>query len=136
MAKKKEDRSISIGNNSVIGSIQTGEQNFAVVNQEIQFPSPDSVDLKKQLELLRNCVERLDLTDKNAAASDINELQIQIKESEPDKEKMGNALTRIAGYVKKSSIDLATKESLKACFIQFAAWLGSNWHNLVLLLPH
>ncbi|MBX9950303.1 MAG: hypothetical protein K2Y39_14130 [Candidatus Obscuribacterales bacterium] len=136
MDEKKDDRSISIGNNSVIGSIQTGDKSFAHVQQPIQFPPADSVDLVQQLTLLRECIDRLNLADKIAVDENLAELQVQVEGKEPDKGKVGNALTKIAGYLKKSSVDLATKETLKHCFMQFAGWLGSNWHHLVNHFSH
>lgn len=132
---KKEDRSVSVGSSSVVGSIQTGDHNFAVVNQTVQFPQPESVDIKKQLEILCESLEGLQVSADKTVVSEVEELKFQISKDEPDKQKVGSAVTKIAGYLKKSSLDLATKETLKACFIQIVGWLGSNFHNLVSILP-
>ncbi len=128
-------RNVNIGRDAVGNIIQTGDDNAAAIQgQKVQLPAPESVDIRAELEALRQLLGNLATDDRQKIANALNEAAGDAAKPEPDRDEIGKGLERALDYASKAA-DFSEKAGTIATHVQNAvAWLGENWHKLLPLV--
>jgi|SRR5690242_20008135 hypothetical protein len=128
-------RNVSIGGNASGNIIQTGDHNTADLRfQKVQLPRPETVDIRKELDALKQLLGQLQTDNREKIANAVSEAAGDAAKSNPDKDEVGKALERALGYASKAA-DFGEKTGQIATHLQNAvAWLGQNWHKLLPLV--
>ena len=121
-----DDRSISIGGNAVGSVLVTGDHN--TVHSKVTLPSAEDVDLRAELDAIRQLLAALDLSPKDRRKVDnaLDEADDEAAEDEPDRASVGKAIERVFETVDQvGKLDkLAT--TLRPHLERVAAWLGTH----------
>jgi hypothetical protein len=121
------NRSISIGG-AVSGSvIQTGNQNITTLTTTT-LPPAESVDMNAVIQQLRAMIDRLQMEPKQqlVAKNALDEAEMEVKSPQPDKDNVGEALTRAVGTLSKANDVAAQLAKLAPVVVLAAAWVGVN----------
>jgi hypothetical protein len=130
--KDGQNRSVSVGGNVSGSSIQTGDHNIANVQfQPITLPTPESVDIRAELDTLHEILAKLETFDRRKIDNAFADAQEKVNKSQPDKNEVGKALDRALDYAKKAEGFTHVAEKLKPHLTKTTAWLGENWHKLL-----
>ncbi len=69
--------------------------------------------------------------DKRKIENALSDAEEKLNKAQPDKDEVGQALDRALNYAKKAEDFAGVMQVLKPHIANAAAWLGSNWHNIV-----
>jgi hypothetical protein len=129
------NRSISIGG-AVSGSVvQTGDHNITTLTTTT-LPPPESVDMNAVVQQLRAMIGQLQLEPKQQliAKNALDEAELEVKSPQPDKDSLGESLTRAVGVLSKANDVAAQLSKLAPIVVQAAAWLGPHAATLLSLV--
>jgi hypothetical protein len=128
-------RNVHIGRDAVGSVIQTGDHNTAEVRyQKAQLPAAEKVDIRMELDALKQLLGQLKTDDQPKIANALAEATGDAAKPNPDKDEVGKGLERALGYASKAA-DFSEKTGQIATHLQNAvAWLGDNWHKLLPLV--
>ena len=125
-------RSVSIAGNAIGSVIQTGDKNVASLRfTRTTLPPPESVDMKAELDELRQLLGQLRSPDGNKMNRAIEDAQEELGKPQVDRDEIGDALDRVMKYARKAEgfADIAAK--LKPHVVNIVSWLGRNWEKLL-----
>lgn len=126
------NRSVSVGGDASGNVIQTGDNNVASLQfAQTTLPPPESVDIRSELEALREMLAQLQSADGKKIDRAIEDAQDEIAKSEPNRDEVGDALERALNYARKTERFAETAASLKDHVVNVVSWLGDNWHKLL-----
>ena len=128
-----KNRSVSIGGSVTGSAIQTGGYDTANVNfqQVIILPAPASVNIQEELNVLREIIAKLESSDRRKIDNAFEDIQEELNKAKPDKDEVGDALSRVLKYAKKAEGFASVMEKLQPHLTKTTAWLGCNWHKLL-----
>jgi hypothetical protein len=128
-------RDVHVGGNVVGSNIVTGDHNTAEVRyKKVQLPAAEKVDIRTELEALKQLLGRLKTDDQQKIVNAIGEATGDATKPNPDKDEVGKALERALDYASKAA-DFGEKTGQIATHLQSAVgWLGDNWHKLLPLV--
>ena len=127
-----QNRSVSIGGNMTGSTIQTGDGNTASVQfHQTTLPPAGSVDIKTELNALRDLLVQIDSPDRRKIDNALADVEDELKKPEPDKGEVGQALERAFNYAQKAEGFSAAIEKLQPRMTKVVAWLGGNWYKLL-----
>jgi hypothetical protein len=128
----KQNRSVSVGGSVTGSAITTGDNNVTSVQyQAVSLPAPSSVDMRGELNALREILENLSSPDRRKIDNAIADADEEINKPQPDKNEVGKALDRAFDYAQKASGFASVIEKLKPHLTKAVAWLGDDWHKLL-----
>jgi hypothetical protein len=112
--------------------IQTGDRNTASVQfHQTTLPPAKSVDIKTELDALRDLLAQIDSPDRRKIDNALADAEDELKKPEPDKGEVGQALERAFNYAQKAEGFSAAIEKLQPRVSKVVAWLGENWYKLL-----
>jgi hypothetical protein len=128
-------RNVHIGRDAIGNVIQTGDHNVATIQgQKIRLPAPESVDIRAEIEALRQLLGNLATDDRPKISNALSEAAGDAAKPNPDRDEVGKGLERALDYASKAA-DFSDKAGTIATHVQNAvAWLGENWHKLLPLV--
>jgi CHAT domain len=127
-----QNRSVSVGGSVTGSAITTGDNNVTSVQyQPVSLPAPESVDMQRELNALREILVNLSSDYRRKIDNAIADADEEINKLKPDKNEVGKALDRAFDYAKKAEGFASLIEKLKPHLTKTVAWLGDNWHNLL-----
>ncbi len=121
-------RSVLTGG-AVTGSIIVTGDNNAVT--KITLPAPETVDMRAELEALRLILKRLETTRASDIEKVLNAAQIESAKLQPDRNKVCEHLTQVLTYASGAAGFGYLVEKLVPPVRSAAAWLGSNWYDIL-----
>lgn len=126
------DRNIKIGRDAIGSQFVTGDHNkITSSGQQISLPSPESVDIRKELTDLRAILATLKTPDAGKIDRSLTDAQDEIGKDVPDKDEVGGAIERAVKYAKGASDFSEHLEELAPRLKAVCGWLGKNWHKLL-----
>jgi hypothetical protein len=131
-----DNRSVNFGRDGIGNVIVTGNRNQvdAKISTKLvrtTLPSPDAVNLSKELVQIRAILERIGGEHTGKIGDALDDAAAEATKPQPDKNAVGSALSRALDYAQKGA-GFATEVTKLAPHIANAvAWLGSNWHRLL-----
>jgi hypothetical protein len=129
---KEESRSISVGGNVIGSALIAGDHNVISVNyQAVSLPIPDDVDVRGELQALREIIGRLESGDQRKIDNAFADVDEELSKPKPDREEVGKALVRVFDYAKKAEGFVGSIKKLQPHVVKAVAWLGENWHHLL-----
>jgi len=129
-----QDRSVHIRRDAEGNAIVTGDNNtVTVTTQKVTLPAPDTVDVARELEAMRQALAALDLEPnvQKRVSNALEEAEDESKAETPDKDVIGAALERALDTAKKADKFAEVVTTLKPHVTNAAAWLGRNWYKLL-----
>ncbi|MFB2897637.1 CHAT domain-containing protein [Aerosakkonemataceae cyanobacterium BLCC-F50] len=134
--RKIKDRSVRVGNYVTSGAIITGDKNTTKVHDQetTSLPAPASVNIETELNALREILAKLESSDRRKIDRAFEDAQDELKEPQPDKDEVGNALERALKYAQKAEGFASAIAKLRPHLTNTTAWLGENWHKLLSLV--
>ncbi|MCP4402886.1 MAG: hypothetical protein GY801_36990 [bacterium] len=84
-----------------------------------------------ELKAIREALAQIQSPDKRKIENALSDAEEEINKPQPDKDEVGQALDRALNYAKKAEDFSGVMQTLKPHIANAAAWLGSNWHNIV-----
>lgn len=130
--KVAQNRSVSIGGSVTGSAVQTGDSNIANIQfQPVSLPAPESVDIRAELNALREAIALLESSDRRKIENAFADASEEVNKPKPDKDEVGKALERALDYAKKAEGFASVIEKLKPHITKTSAWLGENWHKLL-----
>ncbi|MEH2248919.1 CHAT domain-containing protein [Nostoc sp.] len=127
-----QNRSVSVGGSVTGSAITTGDHNITSVQyQPVSLPAPSSVDMREELNALREILVNLSSSDLRKIDNAVADAEEELNKPQPDKNEVGKALERAFDYAKKAEGFASVIEKLKPHLTKTVAWLGGNWHNLL-----
>ncbi len=130
------DRDIHIGGNSS-GVNVTGDGNVVSTSyQKVTLPSPESVDITKTLESLREVLAQLTLKrdDHAQITTAIDAAAQEAKTDNPDRQSIGSQVEKALGVAKTAGDFIDVCKQAGSHVVDATAWLGENWHKLLPLV--
>ena len=117
-------------------SIVTGNHNtVSTTMKQIALPPADQVDVKAELEALREALAELKkVPDRGKLDRAMEDAAEETAKPEPDKKEVGGALERVVKYVKAADDFGEHTAKLLPRLAALASWLGANGHNLLAML--
>lgn len=110
----------------------TGDGNTATLKQ-VTLPLPESVDIRAELQRLREALLGLDTPDRKKIANALDEAGDEVAKLEPDKAEVAGILERALSYAKKAKEFVEAITVIQAPIIPIAAWLGAHSDQLLAL---
>lgn len=130
-----QNRSVSIGGSVTGSAIVTGDSNTVSVQfQPASLPKPEQVNIKAEVEALREVLATLSSPDRRKIDNALEDAEEELKKPEPDKDEVGKALDRAIGYAEKATGFAEAIDKLRPHVQNAAAWLGENWYKLLPLV--
>ncbi|MBF2009490.1 MAG: CHAT domain-containing protein [Chlorogloeopsis fritschii C42_A2020_084] len=127
-----QNRSVSVGGKVIGSAITTGDNNVTSVHyQPVSLPAPESVDMRAEINTLREILVKLESSDRRKIDNAFADVEEELNKPQPDKNEVGKALDRAFDYAKKAEGFVSLTEKLKPHLTKTVAWLGENWHNLL-----
>lgn len=127
-----QNRSVSVGGSVTGSAITTGDRNVTSVHyQPVSLPAPESVDVRAELNALREILIKLESSDRRKIDNAFADVEEELNKPQPDKTEVGKALDRAFDYAKKAEGFVGLTEKLKPHLTKTVAWLGENWHKLL-----
>jgi ABC-type transporter Mla subunit MlaD len=124
-------RSISIGGSVAGAYVVAGDGNRIEGNTAQASVGNQSADLEKTLAALRSLLLELNSADKPAIEQALDEASQEAARENPDRDKIGTALTRAIDYASKAG-DFAEKARVvMPHLIAMGSWLGTAGHGLL-----
>ena len=129
-------RSIKVGGNVVGSTVIAGDQNtvktVARVNyQQVSLPSPEDVDIKAEIDALKELLAKLDTPDARKIKNAIEDAEDELGKPDPDRDEIGKAIDRGLEYGKRAKNFAEILDALKPHITSAAAWLGANWYKIL-----
>ncbi len=126
---------VSIGGDAKGNAIVLGDDNVVTVSyREVVLPPPEQVDIKRELEALREVLARLPSEHRTRIASRLDEAIDEAARDEPDKDDIGAALEGAIKYAKRANEFSEVAEELIPRITQVCGWLGKVGMPLLGLL--
>lgn len=122
------NRSVSIKGAVTDSTIVTGDNNAIT---KISLPAPETVDMRAELEALRWILKRLETTRASDIEKVLNAAQIEAAKPQPDRNKVGEHLEQVLTYASGAAGFGYLVEKLVPPVRSAAAWLGSNWYDIL-----
>ncbi len=123
---------VKISGNASGNIFQAGNNNTASMQfEQVTLGSPDDVDMIAELKAIREALAQIQSPDKRKIENALSDAEEEINKPQPDKDEVGQALDRALNYAKKAEDFAGVLQTLKPHITNAAAWLGSNWHNIV-----
>lgn len=97
----------------------------------ITLPPPESVNIAKEIEALREALAGLHGPDARKIRNAFSDVDDELAKDQPDKDEVGQALERALGYATKAEGFADKVESLAPRVANAVSWLGDNWHKLL-----
>lgn len=131
-SKDWQNRSVSVGGSVTGSAITTGDNNVTSVQyQLVSLPTPESVDMRAELNALREILVKLESSDRRKIDNAFADVEEELNKPQPDKTEVGKALDRAFDYAKKAEGFVSLTEKLKPHLTKTVAWLGDRWHKLL-----
>ena len=117
-------------------SIVTGDHNtVSTTMKQIALPPADQVDVKAELEALREALAGLQkVPDRGKLDRALEDVVEETAKPAPDKEEVGGALERAVKYAKAADDFGEHTEKLLPRLAALGSWLGANGHSLLSML--
>ena len=126
------NRSVKVGRDAIGSSIVTGDKNVVTTTYtKTTLPPADEVDLKSEIEALRDLFRELKSEDKDLLENALAEAELHLDKPEPNKDRIGQALERALDYAEKAEGFAEKVEKLVPHLKNACAWLGENWYKLL-----
>jgi CHAT domain len=126
---------ISIGGSVTGSAITSGDGNtISVTSQTASLPDPTSVNIKAEIDALRNLLASLSSPDRRKIDNALDEIEEELQKPEPDKDEVGKALDRAVTYAQKANGFAEAIDKLRPHVQNTASWLGENWYKLLPLV--
>ncbi len=133
--QRGQNRSVSVDAGVTGSAITTGDNNIISVQyQPVRLPTPESVDMRRELNALREILANLTTSDSRKIDNAIADAEVEINKPHPDKNEVGKALDRAFDYAKKAQGFAFVITKLRPHLIKTVAWLGDNWHKLLRII--
>lgn len=127
-----QDRSVQIGRDMTGSVIQTGDSNTASVQlQQASLPRPESVDIRSEIDALRELLAQLETSDRRKIENALDDAGEELSKPEPDKDEVGKALDRALDYAQKANGFAEAIDQLRPHVEKAVGWLGENWHKIL-----
>lgn len=132
---RSRSNNISIGGSVTGSAITSGDGNtVSVTFQQASLPEPASVNIKAELDALREVLVGLSSPDRKKIDNALEEAEDELKKPEPDKDEVGRALDRAMTYAQKANGFAEAIDKLRPHVEKTASWLGKNWYKLLPLV--
>jgi len=129
------NNSVHIGGSVSGGAIVTGNQNTVSVQvQQATLPEPETVDIKAELVALKAALSQLASEDQRKINNALEDAEIELEKPEPDKDEVGQALTRALNYAEKANGFAEVIDNLRPHVEAAAGWLGKHGYKLLPLV--
>ena len=126
------DSSITIGGSVTGSAITSGDNNtIAVTFQAASLPEPTSVNIKAEIDALRQILAPLASPDRRKLDNALADIDDELAKPQPDKDEVGQALDRAMTYAQRASGFAEAIAQLRPHVERTAAWLGKNWYKLL-----
>ena len=113
-------------------AITSGDNNtIAVTFQAASLPEPTSVNIKAEIDALRQILAPLASPDQRKLDNALADIDDELAKPQPDKDEVGQALDRAMTYAQRASGFAEAIAQLRPHVERTAAWLGKNWYKLL-----
>ncbi|OKH43236.1 CHAT domain-containing protein [Calothrix sp. HK-06] len=131
-SKGWQNRAVSVGGSVTGSAITTGDSNITSVQYQVaSLPAPESVDIRAELNALREILEKLESSDRRKIDNAFADVEEELNKPQPDKNEVGKALERAFDYAKKAEGFVSLIGKITPHLTKTVAWLGVNWHKLL-----
>ena len=116
---------VSIGGDAKGNAIVLGDDNVVTVTyREVVLPPPEQVDIMRELQALRDVLQRLPSEHRGRIDSRLDEAIDEVERDEPDKGDIGAALEGAINYAKRANEFSEVAEELIPRITRVCGWLG------------
>jgi hypothetical protein len=130
-----QNRSVSIGGSVTNGMITTGDSNTTSLQiQQATLVKPETVNIQAELKDLYRVLLELQSPDSRKIERTFEDIKEELQKPDPNKDEIGHALDRAINYAKKANGFAEAIDKLRPHVEKSVAWLGENWHKLLLLV--
>ena len=110
-----------------------GDKNKVSARTHI-FPAPNApsdVNVREELEALKAILAELSVHDQGKLERAIEDAEDEAKKEAPDKDEIGEALSRVTKYSKDAEGLSASIEKIGPRMVRLVSWLGPKWNGLL-----